>query len=217
LPSWDSFLDEYARLGPGSPENSLIGLLHRWLPPRWLRPIAYPLPKVAGFEGQRVTVFEVVELQDNLTALARLAEYFSEMGRLDEAAAAGQALTKMFPDETDALLGRAQVALACGERADLLEAVKQLESRIAEGAEQLLPWDRRLTLAVMLAEAKRFEAAREQFRRCLQEIDEPKIRGLSSVALFRLHALCRGFREPIPDAKLAELARKLLPPEMRAR
>jgi len=39
LPSWDSFLDEYARLASGKAEHSLIALLHQWRAPRWLRPV----------------------------------------------------------------------------------------------------------------------------------------------------------------------------------
>ncbi len=215
LPSWDAFMDEYARLGSDDESHTLVALLHRWLPPRWLRPVAYQLPQIPGFEHQSVAVFEVTELQSDATALCRLAAYFAETGQLDLAAAAGRALASSFPDEMDALVARAQVAMACGERPEFDGLMKLIDQQVVDGADGTLPWDRRVELAVLLAEGRRFDAARAQVRRSLAEVDEAKVRSLSMVTLYRWQLLARVLGEGIPDSRIRELARQLLPPDMR--
>lgn len=215
IPSWDSALDELARLGANQPENTLIGLLHRWLPPRWLRPVAYSFPKLAGFENQNVTVFEVVDVQDNASAVGRIAEYFAEIGDRDQAVVAARALANLYPDDQNALLAQVQVAMAIGDREKFLELVKTLETNLSENGDETLTWDRRVNLAIVLANAERPEPAREQLRRCLAEVDETHLRTLSTTALYRMQLLMRLLGEKISDPPLAALARRLLPPEMR--
>jgi hypothetical protein len=215
LPSWDPFVDEYARLGSGRVETSLIGLLHHWLPPRWLRPVAYNLPKVAGMEEQSLVIFTVIDVQDNAVALSRLAEYFVEMNQPGEAAAVSQALARLFPADLGALVARTLVDKALNDRAATAEAVTALEGYLARGDDGALPWDRRVSLAIALAEGRAFEPARAQARRCLAEMDESLARSLSDVALYRLLVLAKAFHLPGPDQHLRELTRQLLPSEMR--
>ncbi len=215
IPSWDPFLDEYARLGSGHIEHSLIDMLHHWLPPRWLQPMPYHSPKIPGFESQSVIIFKVVEVQDNATALSHLAEYFIEMEQIDQAAAVGQALERLFPTELSALVARALVEKARGNPAGLTQVVAELAPYLKRGDEHDLPWDRRVSLAIALTEGKKYELARVQVQRCLAEADEPRLRSLTTVSLYRLQLMSKGFKLSIADPRLRELARTLLPVEYR--
>ncbi len=217
IPSWDTFLDDYGRLGSNEPEHALIALLHRWLPPRWLQPVPYQLPRIAGFEDQSAAVFAVVDVQDNATALSRLAEYFVEMGQLEAAVSAARALEQSYPADAGALVARALVGHAIGDTEGFAAVIDALEPHLARGEDRALPWDRRVSLAVALAQAKRPDQAREQARQCLAAMDEARLRSLSAVSLFRLQLMGRAFHLAIPDAHLRALGRQLLPAEMRAR
>jgi tetratricopeptide (TPR) repeat protein len=217
IPSWDPFLDEYARLGSNQAEHTLIALLHRWLPPRWLQPVPFQLPRISGFEDQSVAVFAVVDVQDNATALSRLAEYFVEMGQLDAAASASQALERSYPADLGALVARALVAHARGDSTGFGAVVNDLEPHLARGEDRAMPWDRRVSLAVALTQGKHMERAREQVRQCLAGMDEPRLRSLSTVSLFRLQMMAKAFGIAFADERLREVARQLLPTEMRAR
>lgn len=216
MPSWEPFLDEYARLGSNQPEHTLVGLLHQWQPPRWLRPVPYQLPQIAGFEGQSVAIFEVVEVQDNATALSNLAEYFAEMGLLDQAAAVSHALDQSFSSDVGALVAQAQVALAIRDGAGFGRMISRLLPHLAEDETQALAWDRRVRLAIVLAEGKQFAPARTQVQRCLAEIDEPLMRSLAPLTLYRLQVLSKTYGLEISEPTLRELARRLLPTELRS-
>jgi len=216
IPSWDSYLDVYARMGMGQLDGTFLKTLHDWNLPLWLRPVPYQLPTIAGFEGQSVAILEVVEEQDNAAALSRIAEYFVEMGQLDLAASAGQALRR-YPADLGALVARGQVETARGNATDFARTVELLKSRLSSGADRGLLWDRRVSLAVVLARARQMDLAREQVRRCLAEVDEAKLRWLTTGSLYRLQVLGKAFGLAIADQRLHELALDLLPPELRAR
>ena len=216
IPSWDGFLDEYARLGSNQAEHSLIALLHRWLPPRWLQPVPFQLPRISGFEDQSVAIFAVVDVQDNATALSRLAEYFIEMGRIDQAMAVGQALERFFPADLGAVVARTLVEQAGGDTAGFAKAIEEIQPYLSRGDDRTLPWDRRVSLAIALAQGRRTDQAREQVRRCLAELDESRVRSVTMVSLHRLLLMSKAFGLPIADERLHELARQLLPAELRA-
>lgn len=214
--SWDPYLDQYARLGADRSEQSLIGLLHRWLPPRWLRPIPYRLPQIAGLEGHSVTVFEIVEVQDNATALGRLAEYFVEMGMLDEAYRVSATLARSFGNDFGAMIARAVTAHAVQENTAFDAVIAELLPQLSAGVDRSLPWDRQVSLAIVLAQAKRFDQARSQVRQCLAELDASRLRSLTPASLYQLHVLIQAFRLTIEDPALRDLAFQLLPAETRA-
>jgi hypothetical protein len=88
---------------------------------------------------------------------------------------------------------------------------------MARGDDQSLPWDRSVSLAIALVEGRRFEQARDQARRCLAGVTESQIRSLTTVSLHRLLVMGRNFGMEISDPRLRELARQLLPAEMRDR
>ena len=216
IPSWDSNLDAYARIGMGKLEDTFLNDLHNWKLPPWLRPVAYQLPGIPGFEGQAVTILEVVEDQDDAAALSWIAEYFVEIGQLDQATAVAQALRR-FPADLGALVARAQVELARGDTAEFDRSVELLRSRVASGADRALTWDRRVALAVVLARGKHMDLAGEQVRRCLAQVDEAKLHSLTVGSLYRLLVLGRASGLTITDPKLRERALDLLPADLRNR
>lgn len=217
LASWDPALERLAELNGDQEKKSLVALLHRWLPPRWLRPVPYRMPEVSGFEGQSVVVFEVVELQDDSVALSNLAEYFIETGQTELAASAGAALARLYPDDLGAAVARVEAAAATRDQKAANDAFKVLQNQLAAGAAQSLPWDRRVSLAIVLTEAKQHDQARAQLEQCLAEMDEPRLRSLTTVTLYRCQLLIKAFGLTIPDQRLQALSQSLLPPEMRGK
>jgi len=216
IPQWDPYLDIYARMGLGRLEGSFINRLHLWELPPWIRPVSYILPAIGGFEGQSVTVFEVVEDQDDPTAAGRLAEYFVEMDKLDLAASAAQALGR-FPADLGALVARAQVENARGDAEAFSRTVELLIPRVLGHGDRSLPWDRRVSLAVVLALGQHMDLAKAQVSRCLAEVDEEKLRSLSTGSLYHLEVLSRAVGQGIADPRLRGLALDLLPQMLRSR
>lgn len=215
IPSWDSYFNVYAQIGMGKVEDTFLSRLQHWRLPSWLRPVAYEIPTISGFEGQTVTVLEVVEDQEDAAALSRLAEYFIELGQLDFAANTAQALRR-YPSDFGALVARAQVELARGDADAFAKSIEQLRSRLNAGGDRGLSWDRRLSLAVVLARAKLNDLAAVQVRKCAADADEAGLRSLSTAALYRLEVLARAYGVGLTDPRLRQLALDLLPEEARA-
>ena len=216
LPSWDTDLDAFVRWTLRNPNDAFVMALHHWALPVWLRPLPYRMPTVAGFEGQSAAIIEINEETNKAAALSRLAEYFVESQQLDLAAAAGQKL-QQYPADLGALVALAEVERARGDTPAFAKILETLAASLAGGADRSLPWDRRVSLAIVLAQGERSDLAREQVRRCLDKIDEPRIRMLTTGALFRLQMLGKAYALPIVDPKLRELAAKLVPAELRQR
>lgn len=216
LPSWDTDLDEFVRWTLRRPEDSFLMALHRWALPVWLRPLPYQLPSIPGFEGQSVAIIEVTEESNQAAALSRLAEYFIEMRQVDLAAAAGQKL-KLYPADLGASVALAQVEKATGDAAGFAKSFDLLLSSLNGGFDRTLAWDRRVSLAVVLAQGQRNDLAREQVQRCLARIDEARIRSLTTLSLFRLMTLSKAYELDLPEPRLRGLALKLLPAELRGR
>lgn len=215
IPSWDGSLDEYARRGTNQPDSTLVASLHRWLPPRWLRPVPYRLPDVEGFQGQSVAVFEVVDVQDNATALSWLAEYFVEMELIEPATAVSKALEDSFPSDLGALVARAQVQIARRNSAGLAEIIETILPFLSQNDPGDLPWDRRVSLALVLAQGNQPALARAQMQLCLDESNEALIRSLSLGTLYRLLAWSDRFGLGFYDDSLRALAWDMLPTEIR--
>lgn len=216
IPQWDPYFDIYAQLGLGRLEGSFIDRLHHWDLPPWLRPVPYLLPTIGGFEGQSIAVFEVIDEQDNATAEARLAEYFVEMGRLDLAASAAKTLRR-FPGDLGALVAQAQIEKALGDADGFARSVDLLMPRLSSRADRTLPWDRRLSLAVVLALGQHMEQAGMEVRQCLATVDEKRLRSLSTGSLYRLEVLSKATGHAIADPRLRKLALDLLPQFLRVR
>jgi hypothetical protein len=215
LLSWDTFFDDFARAAEGRIEGTFIDKLKFTTLPRWLRPLAYPLPSIPGFEDQSVTVLEVVDEQDDATTLSNIALYFAETGDLGGARSAAGGLAR-FTTDFGAWVARAQVAAATHDDSELANDLKVLQSRLALRVQPLISWDRRVDLAVVLARAKVTVLAKKQLVLCINAIDDHRIRSLSPGSVYRLLVLCRGLGVSMPPAEHA-LALSLLPPTLRAR
>jgi hypothetical protein len=220
IPSWDRFFDDFAQLYLAKKFSNRTSFLARelraWNLPPWLRPVPYQLPVSGGFAGQSVLVFEVVDEQSPVVATSRLAEYFIEIGEMDRAGAASEALRR-FPGDVGALAARAQVQSARSDADGFAQTVEALKSRLASGADRYLPWDRRVSLAMVLTRANRLEEAHEQVKRCLGEMDEARLRSLTTGSLYGLQVLAKAFRLEIADPRLQALAASLLPADLRDR
>jgi hypothetical protein len=214
IPGWDPYMSAYAKIGGSQVEGSFLDRLYRWTLPNWLKPVVYLTPNVGGFEGQSVEIFEVVEEQDDAVALSRTAIYLADSNQLDLAAKAGEALRR-FPSDLGALVARAQVETACGEGDKIPGTIELLLRRISGGADRDLPWDQRIGLAVVLTQAHHADLALPRLRQCIAELDDEKLRSLSTPLLYRFHVLRRAFKLDIPDPKLRALSHDLLPPDLR--
>ncbi len=217
IPSWDGFLDDYARLGAAQPEGSLIGILHRWLPPRWLRPVPYYLPNLPELANDRLVVFEVTEVQEPAASLSRLADYFVDMAQPDLAGRAARALTVQFPQELTAAIARARAHALRREPALLQEALAQVGRELEEGTDELLAWDRRVNLCLLLADTGQDDLARVQADLLLAAMTERDLRSLPAPALFRFLTLCRALGLEPGDPAWMEKVRRWLPPQLRDR
>jgi hypothetical protein len=99
----------------------------------------------------------------------------------------------------------------------MAQTLPSLLARLANGGDRFLPWDRRVSLAVVLAQEDQVGLAREQVRRCLTELNEKRLRSLTTGSLYKLQVLSRAFDLPIADRRLRQLALDLLPAELRSR
>lgn len=216
IPSWDSQLDDYARAGLGKLEGSFIDRLHQWALPNWLRPVPYQFPVVEGLENRSVVILQTVEEQNDVGAMSRLTEYFVEMNQLDQAAGTAQ-LLRRYPVDIGALTARAQVDLARGDSDGFKQTIGLLLPRLSGVASRFLPWDRRASLAVVLARSGNVDKSKEQVRRCLADINEARMRSLTTGSLYRLLVLGKAFDIEIADPELRALALQMLPPELRSR
>ncbi len=222
IPSWETTLDDYVVLaqgrdsGSGQPMKTFIDALHLWVLPAWLRPMPYRLAKIGGFEGQSVTVLEVVDEPDEAVALSRLTEYFIEMGEIDRAAAKRDELQR-HPRDLAALVALAQVELALGDDAAFTGAINKFLPYLARGPVKALPFDRRVTLAAILAKGKRLDLARGELKRCSTEVDASRLRSLTTTSLIRFQILLKETGFEITDPQLRKLALELVPPGLRNR
>jgi hypothetical protein len=217
VPSWDADLTNYATLGTTETDSSLIGRINRWLPPLSLRPMAYKLPVISGFEGRSIAIFAATDMQDDPLALSRLAEYFAEMAQLEFALRVIGTIQLKYPEDLNGMIARAQVAAGNNDSTEFGEALTSLLPALERGDDEGLLWDRRASLAVVLAQGRRPELARKQLEQCLEEIDDSLLRSLSNASLYRLLATMQRLNVEMPDRALADLALRLLPVEMRER
>ena len=216
LPSWDSDLDAFARWSFRNPEDAFVSALHHWALPPWLRPLPYKLPANVGFDGQSVVILQVTDESNRAAALSRLAEYFVESQQPELAASMRQAL-QLYPADLGALVALAQVEKANGRTNDVAKTMETLLASLAAGSDRGLAWDRRVSLAIVLAQNGRDDLAREQVRRCLEKINEERILSLTTGSLFRLQILGKAYGLTITDPQLRARTARLLPPELRSR
>jgi len=137
-----------------------------------------------------------------------------DMGQLDFALRVAGTLLEKYPEDLNSLIARAQVAAGTNDSNEFGEALASLLPMLERGEDEGLPWDRRVGLAVILAQAKRQELARKKLEQAVEEADETLLRSLSNGALYRLLTLMQRLNLQLPDAELRDLAPQLLPAEM---
>ncbi|MGK0237222.1 MAG: hypothetical protein ACI92G_000680 [Candidatus Pelagisphaera sp.] len=213
-PSWDPFLEEYARIGSNDPGNSFIAMLNRWQAPRWLEPVAYRLPNVKGFEDQWVTIFQSVEVQDNTSAIGRLVEYFLDSGRGSMASKAQNALETNFPDELVTHITASEVAMALGDRSAFTRSVDSIVQSLESGNDFYLTWEFRVSMTLMLANGNRIAEMKTQLERTLVEANLSAVRRLSTTTLGKLLHLAKALNQEFSDPELKQYALSLLPAEL---
>lgn len=216
LPTWDTFFQPFVDSASVQVGSLFLPSLQRWIVPPWLRPIPYEMPSIPGFENHAVVVFEMVEDQEEPVALSRLTEYFIEMSQPQKAQVIAESL-RQFPADFGALVARAQLESALGEREAFAGTVDTLLKRMTAGGDRFLPFDRRVSLATVLARAQRFDQARTQVQRCVAGLDEAALRSLTPYALFHFLGLCKGFGVQIADEHLRDIALEVLPLNLRSR
>lgn len=215
-PSWDTFLEEYARLGNEHPENSFMAQLNRWLAPRWIYPVAFTLPAVPGFEKEWVTIYRVGEVQDNSSAVASLFEYFLDTGRNQLAVMAQEAIKSNFPEELVTHITTGQLAMARGDPRGLNLAADKIIKSIEAGADFYLPWKFRVSASLVLANAKRIPETRSQLESCLKEVTADHIRELPTGSIANLLLLSQALKADFPDPAVKAYAISLLPKNQQA-
>jgi hypothetical protein len=216
IPSWDPFYETYARTGSVRTNELFLASLRRGVVPPWLRPVVYRIPVIRGFENESVAIFEVVDEQEPPIAMSRLVEYFVEMGQMEAAKVAGEALRR-YPADFSALVARAQLEAALTDATAFSAALDTIVQRLSARADRTLPWDRRVSLAIVLARGKRLDLAKTHIERCLQTIDEQRLRALPPTALLHFQILLKAVELQISDPALRTLAVELLAPEVRSR
>jgi len=217
LPSWDTDFDDFARLNLKYPAASFIYSLHNIDGGfNWLRALPYEVPPVAGLEEQSVRVLEVTDETDPATLQSRLVEFLVEMHKIDQAALASRALMS-YPADLGSLVALAQLAKARGDEEAFAKVFKSIVSSLSRDSDRRLIWDRRVSLAVVLALGGRSDLSRAQVKRCVDEADEAHIRFLTTESLYHLLLLGKRSGVEISDPKLRALSLKLLPEAVRGR
>ena len=216
LPSWDTDLDDFARLRLKNPGDSFVSVLQRTYGGifGWLRPLPFELPPVAGFEDRSVLILQVTDDTDPATLRSRLVEYLIEVHRLDEATNAAQALLR-YPTDLGSQVALAQLAAARGDKEAFRKAFASVVSGLSRGSDRSLYPDRRVSLAVVLAIGGRTDLARAQVERCLRGIDSVQLRFLTEESLYHLLLLARRYGVTLGDPALHALSLKLLPDALR--
>jgi len=218
LPSWDTDFDDLARLRLKDPAASFVYALHNTHGGgfSWLRALPYRLPPVGSLEEQSVMVLEVMDETDAATQQSRFVEYLVETHQAEQAALASQALLR-YPANLGSLAALAQLAIARGDEGAFDKAFKAIVSNLPSRSGQGLAWDRRVSLAVVLALGGRADLSREQVNRCFREANEAHIRFLTTESLYHLLLLGGRVGIEISDPELRALSLKLLPEKLRER
>lgn len=203
LPSWDRVLPLLVREPEQEGKESFHARLQRWVLPPYLRAMPYHLPRLPGFLDQQLAVFQVVFPQDDALSLSRLAEYFVEMNRPEPAGLAAQVLADSFPDDPNAAIARALVYAQAKQGNAFEREAARLADDVAAGRTPTI-WDRRVQRAIVLALARRHEAARPEIAACLAEATADALYELTPLQAYRLHTLAGSYGLSFPEPALAQ-------------
>ena len=127
------------------------------------------------------------------------------------------ALKQAFPQELSALAGRLYVEMAQRDTAAVNATVAAIQTQLGLKADEILPWERRVSLALALAQARQTALARPLIDFSLETVDEDHLRSLTPGTLYRLLAVTKALGLAWPDEGVRQSALTLLPPEWRER
>jgi hypothetical protein len=213
---WDTEFEDFARLRLRDPAASFVYALHNTNGGgfSWLRALPYVLAPVDGLEEQPVMVLEVTDETDPATRQGRFVEYLLETHQAGQAALEGRALQR-YPADLGCLAAQAQLAKAGGDDEAFARVFASIVSSLSGRHDRGLAWDRRVSLAVVLAIGGRGDLSRAQVIRCFREADGAHLRFLTTESLYHLLLLGRRAGAEFPDAALHALALRLLPATLR--
>lgn len=216
LVSWGAFEPTLVRLQRGLaesdplPADTLAAQLPRSpVPPPWLRAVPFKLPRHPALAEAQVLIWEVVPDQTPAAALAAAANFYLELGRRDEAARLEPALAR-HEDDLGALVMRAAIASSRQDAAAFGPVFNRILARLSQA--EALAFDQQVHLGVVLAVGQRPELAQALLRRTVASADERTLRHLTLGTLNDLLTLTEVLEVPLPDPRLQQLARDLLPP-----
>ncbi len=208
VPSWDTVLGRFVQAPVEPGKEAALDRLRRWVLPPFLRPLPYRLPPLEAFTGEQLALFQVTTPQDEPLLLGRLAEYFVEMERTEPARLVARVLADSYPDEPDAMLGRAAVHLQLQDQAAFLREADRL-ARAAAAGQHPMAWDRRVQRAIVLALARKRDLARREVEACLAQSTQADLFELTPLQAYRLTVLAKGYALAFPSAELGRLAARL--------
>jgi len=214
--SWSAFEATLVRLHRGLPEDAPLPadtfaaqLLGAPVPPPWLRAVPFKLPKHPALEGEMVRIWEITPGQTPATAVARSANYYLELGLLDQAEELAATLVR-FEDRLAPMVMLAAIASRDNDREGFAAVFERVLANIPQAP--ALALDEHVHLVVVLTVAGRPDLAQTQLRAALAKVDARSLRQLSLGTLTDLLALSEGLKVPLPAPELQRLAESLLPP-----
>jgi hypothetical protein len=217
--SWGAFEGTFALLQRGLPVDAPVPadafaaqLLHSPVPPPWLRLVPFKLPAHPSLAGEEVRIWEVVPDQAPAAALARAANYYLELGRVEDAEKLAPALVN-HADELPDLVMLAGIASRAHDADGFAAVFGQLLTELPHAGSLAL--DERIHLVVVLAVGQKLDLARTQLRQAMSQLDERGVRHLTSGERTDLLALSDALGVAWPTAELARLAQSLIPPDQR--
>lgn len=217
--SWESFETTLARLRLGLADEAPLPadtfatrLLSSPVPPPWLQPIPLKLPGHPALAGSQMRVWEITPPHPPFTALARTANYFLELGRLEDAGRMVPLLSR-FGEELPASVMLAAIASRQRDPDAFANAFAKVLSTLDRA--ESLSLDEHIHLVVVLTVAQQLDQAQAQLRQCMLKVNERTLRQLTPGTLADLLALGDGLRVSLPTPELQQLAVKLLPPDLR--
>ncbi|EDY81184.1 hypothetical protein VDG1235_801 [Verrucomicrobiia bacterium DG1235] len=220
LPLWDPMMDHFARMGRGIPRDqpppseAFSVSLKRFSIPNWIRPMNYSVSQEKAFRGLTLHPFAVANDEETEVALSRLADVLVEKGRIPAMRSIREALLA-FPRSVHAKAAIANIDLALGDQAAFEQSLEDLIPTLSRRSARNLPAHRRISISVLLIQAKRIELARDQTNSCFETLDADTLRTLTPVAISRLLALSKALEIPFPNQELKTLALELIPPKFR--
>ncbi len=217
--SWTSFEVTLVRLQRGLPPDApppedafAIRLFGAPVPPPWLRPLPFKLPDHPALQGSMVRIWEITPDQSPAVALAGAANYFLELGLIEEAGRLAPALAR-FEDDLAANVMLAGIASRQRNPAEFSTSFSRILPRLDRAGS--LSLEEHVHLVVVLTVAGRLDLAGEQMRGCMNQADEHNLRQLTTGTLADLLALGDALGVALPTAGLQQLAVSLLPPDKR--